>query len=60
MSGPVPFRISAVEDTQPGKYIIPIQGNISMESTTLGIPSVNASIFENLFYNQTKSDSNCS
>jgi hypothetical protein len=48
--GPVPFRISVLQDTQPGKYIIPIQGNVSMESTTLGVPSVNASILGKSFF----------
>jgi hypothetical protein len=35
--------------SQPGKYIIPIQGNVSMESSTLGIPGVNASILGKSF-----------
>jgi len=48
--GPVPFRISVLQDAQPGKYIIPIQGNVSMESTTLGVPSVNASILGKSFF----------
>ena len=48
--GAVPFRISVAQDAEPGKYIIPIQGNVSMESSTLGVPSVNASILGKSFF----------
>jgi hypothetical protein len=42
--GPVPFRISVAEDAQLGEYVIPIEGNASMGSSELGVPSINASI----------------
>jgi hypothetical protein len=49
-AGPVPFRISATLDAQSGKYMIPIQGNASMESTKLGVPSINASILGESYF----------
>jgi hypothetical protein len=42
--GPVPFRISVAQDAQLGEYVIPIEGNASMGSSELGVPSINASI----------------
>jgi hypothetical protein len=48
--GPVPFTISVAQDAQPGKYMIPILGNASMESTKLGVPSINASILGQSYF----------
>jgi hypothetical protein len=48
--GPVPFRISVAQDAQPGKYMIPILGNASMESSKLGVPSINASILGQSYF----------
>lgn len=49
-AGPVPFRISVAQDAQPGEYMIPIPGNASLESSKLGIPSVNASILGESYF----------
>lgn len=49
-AGPMPFRISVKQDAQSGKYMIPILGNVSMESSKLGVPSINASILGESFF----------
>lgn len=48
--GPVPFSISVAQDAQPGEYMIPILGNVSMESRKLGVPSINASILGQSYF----------
>ncbi len=41
---PVPFRITVPSDADVGNYIIPISGNVSIESGRLGLPGTNVSI----------------
>ena len=49
-SGPVPFRISVSQDAEVGTYMIPVLGNVSMESSKLGLPSIDASILGQSYF----------
>jgi len=49
-TGPEPFRISVPKDTEVGSYVIPIRGNVSLESVKLGLPSINASILGQSYF----------